>query len=172
LLFPIPQHYRWPGCGLRDASAVIQRKKAVRGLKCLETRPSFRLCGDPLLGFGLALEPANVLIVAARMPCEHIPFISQLLSDYKRGRLGHWVSPLLPGFGAERISPNPRRGWLAIVAKDMHRQLTRESRTHANSPGRIARCRRISTRGICCSSPEKRDFVMEIISFGRAPCLS
>jgi hypothetical protein len=51
------------------------------------------------------------------MPCEHTPFIPQLLSDYKRRRLGHWVSPLLPGFGAERISPNPRRGWLAIVAK-------------------------------------------------------
>ena len=96
LLSPIPQHYKWPGCGLRDASAVIQRKKAVRGLKCLETRPSFRLCGDPLLGFGLALEPANVLILAARMPCEHMPFIPQLdgLSDYRRGRLGERAPPV------------------------------------------------------------------------------
>jgi hypothetical protein len=38
LLSPIPQHYKWPGCGLRDASAVIQRKKTVGGLKCLKTR--------------------------------------------------------------------------------------------------------------------------------------
>src|ERR1700737_1247010 len=33
-------------------------------------------------------------------------------------------------------------GWRAIVStKEMHRQVTRESRTDANSPGRIARCR-------------------------------
>jgi hypothetical protein len=40
--------------------------------------PSLRLSGDPILGFGLALEPANVLSLAARMPCEHIPFIPQV----------------------------------------------------------------------------------------------
>jgi hypothetical protein len=53
--------------------------------------PSCRLSGDPILGFGLALEPANVLSLAARMPCEHIPFIPQLegLRDYRRGRPGH-----------------------------------------------------------------------------------
>jgi hypothetical protein len=53
--------------------------------------PRFRLSGDPILGFALGLEPADVLLLPARMPCEHMPFIPQLdgFNDYRRGRSRH-----------------------------------------------------------------------------------
>jgi hypothetical protein len=114
--------------------------------------PSLRLSGDPILGFGLALEPANVLSLAARMPCEHIPFIPQLLSDYRRGRPGHRALSAPAQLRRRRDAPDhvgpktsanqagSEASRLAIVIKDIHRQLARESRTDANSL-EDARCR-------------------------------
>ena len=110
--------------------------------------PRFRLSADPTLGFGVCVEPANVLSLAARMPCEHIPFIPQLLSDYRRGRPGHRAlkrsCPVASAEGCagscwpenqRRPEPLRRTSRLAIITKDMHRQLTRKSSNHAIPTG-------------------------------------
>jgi len=57
--------------------------------------PSFRLSGDPILGFALGLEPADVLLLAAWMGGDHIPFVPQLdrLRDGRRFPIQHCAAP-------------------------------------------------------------------------------
>ena len=53
--------------------------------------PSFRLSDDPILGFGLSLEPADVFVLPAWMRGDHIPFVPPLdgLNDRRSGLLRH-----------------------------------------------------------------------------------
>jgi hypothetical protein len=82
--------------------------------------PSCRLSGDPILGFGLGLEPSDVLLLAAWMGGDHIPFVPQLerLRDGRRFPIQDCATPsrarldtpkALIGY-AEMPVPHPDQG--------------------------------------------------------------
>jgi hypothetical protein len=141
-----------------DAEPKKPRKQLQGDAGMLDTIATGLSGLAPILGFGLRLEPADVLcwpLGCLASTCHSSPSLtgSTLIVVDARG-IGlspplAFVGGVVRGIMSARKTSADSCGFrgayrLAIVTKNMHRQVTRESRTHANSPGRIARCRRIS----------------------------